>query len=128
MKVCIPAQDELGLEGAPYGHFGSASHFVVHDTDSGATEVISNEDGHHAHGMCHPVGALGGRRIDAIIVGGIGSRAIMKLNAEGMRVYRSAPGSIRENIELLKGSKLDEITAEGACGGHEHGGGHGCGG
>jgi predicted Fe-Mo cluster-binding NifX family protein len=125
MKVCIPAQDASGLEAVPYGHFGSASYFVVYDTDAGATEIIDNADSHHAHGMCHPVGALGGRRIDAIIVGGIGSRAIMKLNAEGMRVYRSAPGTIRENIELLKAGRLEEISPEGACGGHGHG--HGCG-
>jgi predicted Fe-Mo cluster-binding NifX family protein len=75
--------------------------------------------------MCHPVGALGGRHIDAIIVGGIGARAIVKLNAEGMRVYRSAPGSIGENIELLSNGKLEELTVESACGGHGHGSGCG---
>jgi len=126
MKICIPAMNPTGLEDAAYGHFGSASHFVVHDTEAGTTEIIANGDGHHAHGMCNPVGALGGRQIDAIIVGGIGARAIMKLNAEGMRVYRAAPASIRENIELLGSGKLAEFTVEGACGGHGHG--HGCGG
>lgn len=125
MKVCIPAQDGSGLEGTPYGHFGSASHFVVHDTGTGKTDVISNADSHHAHGMCHPVGALAGRRIDAIIVGGIGARALMKLTAEGMRVYRAGDGTIRENIEQLSSGKLEEITIEGACGGH--GPGHECG-
>ena len=125
MKVCIPAQDQRGLEGTPYGHFGSASHFVVHDTETGQTEVINNADSHHEHGMCHPVGALGGRDIDAIIVGGIGARAIMKLNAEGMRVYRSVDGTIRENVERLSNGKLEEITVDGACGGHTHG--DGCG-
>ena len=125
MKVCIPAQDSTGLEGTPYGHFGSASHFVMHDTETGETEIIGNADSHHEHGMCHPVGALGGRDIDAIIVGGIGARAIMKLNAEGMRVYRSVDGTIRENVERLSNGKLEEITVDGACGGHTRG--HGCG-
>ncbi|HVO76798.1 MAG TPA: NifB/NifX family molybdenum-iron cluster-binding protein [Candidatus Bathyarchaeia archaeon] len=125
MKVCIPTQDATGLEGTPHGHFGSASHFVVHDTETGQTEIVGNADSRHERGMCHPVGALGVRRIDAVIVGGIGARAIMKLNAEGMRVYRSAQGSIRANIELLKGGKLEEIAIDGACGGH--GPDHGCG-
>jgi predicted Fe-Mo cluster-binding NifX family protein len=125
MRVCIPAQDAKGLEGTPYGHFGSASLFVIHDSETGQTEIIGNADSLHAHGMCHPVGALDGRKIDVIIVGGIGARAIMKLNAEGMRVYRSAPGSIRENIELLKGGGLEELTVENACGHHGHG--QGCG-
>jgi predicted Fe-Mo cluster-binding NifX family protein len=125
MKVCIPARDATGLEGAPYEHFGSASHFVIHDSETGRTEVIGNVESQHAHGMCHPVGALGGRKIDAIIVGGIGARAIVKLNAEGMRVYRAAVGSIRENIDLLKGGALEELTVENACGHHGHD--HACG-
>jgi predicted Fe-Mo cluster-binding NifX family protein len=125
MKVCIPAQDAEGLEGTPYGHFGSASHFVMHDTETGQTEIVGNADSHHEHGMCHPVGALGGREIDAIVVGGIGARAVAKLNAEGMRVYRSAPGTIRENIELLSNGKLEEVRVEDACGGQ--GEGRGCG-
>lgn len=121
MRVCIPTQDAAGLEGSPYGHFGSASHFVVYDTETGQTEVVGNADNLHAHGMCHPVGALGAREIDAIIVGGIGARALMKLHEEGMRVYRSAPGSIRENIELLSSGKLEELAVENACDGHRHG-------
>ncbi|MDD4857908.1 MAG: NifB/NifX family molybdenum-iron cluster-binding protein [Candidatus Krumholzibacteria bacterium] len=125
MKVCIPAQDSSGLEGTPYGHFGSASYFVVYDTETGQTETVDNSDSHHEHGMCHPIGALGGREIDAVIVGGIGARAIMKLNAEGMRVYRAAPGTIRENVDLLTSGKLEELSVENACGGH--GEGHGCG-
>lgn len=114
-----------GLEDEAHGHFGSASHFVVHDTETGATEIVSNADSHHAHGMCHPVGALGGREIDAVIVGGIGARAVMKLNAGGIRVYRAVPGSIRENIDLLAGGTLAELTVEDSCGGH--GDGHRCG-
>ena len=55
MKVCIPAMDEKGLEGTPHGHFGSCSHFVIHDIDTGATDIIGNGDGSHEHGMCHPL-------------------------------------------------------------------------
>ena len=125
MRVCIPAHEAIGFEAEPYGHFGSASHFVVHDTETGRTEIIDNADRSHAHGMCHPIGALGGRRIDAIIVGGIGARAIMKLNAEGMRVYRSVSGTIRDNIERLSSGTLEELTGEDTCGGHGHGSGCG---
>jgi len=125
MKVCIPAVEEKGLEGMPHAHFGSATHFVIHDTDTGATDIIRNSNQAHEHGMCHPLAALDGRGIDAIVVGGIGLRALSKLQAGGMRVYRSAPRSIGENIELLKAGKLEEVTPADACG--RHGEGHGCG-
>jgi predicted Fe-Mo cluster-binding NifX family protein len=126
VKVCIPSMEDKGLEGMPHGHFGSCAHFVIHDTETGATDVVGNEDSGHEHGMCHPLGSLEGRSIDAIVVGGIGMRALTRLNAGGMRVYRSAPGTIRENIELLKGGTLEEVKPGDACG--HHGGGHGCGG
>jgi predicted Fe-Mo cluster-binding NifX family protein len=93
MKVCIPAVEEKGLDGMPHGHFGSATHFVIHDTDTGATDIIRNSNQAHEHGMCHPLAALDGRGIQAIVVGGIGFRALSKLQAGGMRVYRSAPRS-----------------------------------
>jgi predicted Fe-Mo cluster-binding NifX family protein len=112
MKVCIPAMDERGLEGMPHGHFGSCSHFVIHDTETGMTDTIGNGNGSHEHGMCHPLSSLG-------------QRALLMLNAGGMRVYRAAPGTILDNIELLKGGTLAEVTPADACG--THGGGHGCG-
>lgn len=117
MKVCIPAQDSKGLDGTPYGHFGSASHFVVHDTGTGETEIVGNADAHHAHGMCHPLSVIEGRHIEAIIVGGIGAGAIRKLQAGGVRVYRAAAGTIRENVDLLTSGKLEELSVENACGG-----------
>lgn len=126
MRVCIPTMDEKGLEGMPHGHFGSCSHFVIHDIDTGATDVIGNGNGAHEHGMCHPLASIEGRSIDAIVVGGIGMRALMMLNAGGIRVYRAAPGTIGENVELLKSGTLAEVKPADACG--HHGGGHGCGG
>ena len=121
MKICAPSRDSRGLDGAPHGHFGSASFFVVHDTATGETETIDDANQHHAHGMCHPVGALGGRNIDAIVVRGIGARALMMLQAAGMRSYRAEPGSIRENIELLAKGRLAELAVENSCGRRGHG-------
>jgi len=58
-------------------------------------------------------------------VGGIGMRALTMLNAGGKRVYRAAPGTIRENVDLLKNGTLAEVTPGDACG--HHAGGRGCG-
>ena len=83
MKVCIPAATGVGLSSTPSGHFGSAPFFVVHDTESGITDVLDNSNEHHANGACQPVAALGGHRVEALIVGGIGAGAILAQIHEG---------------------------------------------
>ncbi len=118
MKICIPAGDERGLESETFGHFGSAPYFVVHDTAGGNTEVIHNENQHHGHGGCQPLSALTNKSLDALIVGGIGRRAIARLNDDGTKVYRAVEGTVGDNIAALEAGGLEEFTAETACAGH----------
>lgn len=120
MKVCVPAADNAGLNSHPYGHFGSAPYFVIHDTESDATEVLGNANQEHAHGTCQPLAGFNGQQVGAVIVGGIGAGAIMKLNAAGVRVYRAGTGTIAENVAALRASKLEELTPATGC--RQHGG------
>ena len=125
MKVCFPVAKDEGIESAVYGHFGSAPTFVVIDTDLENIGAISNANQIHEHGACNPIMALGGRKFDAIVVGGIGAGALMKLNAEGIKVYRAVEPIVRDNLALLKDSLLPELTMNQTCGGHTSGGGCG---
>ena len=120
MKVCIPVNENKGMESIPYGHFGSAPEFVVCDLEAGTVESINNGDLGHEHGKCQPLKALSGTHVDAIIVGGIGAGAIMKLNAMGTKVYRGVNATIKENLELFKEGKLNEFSPQDACS-HHHG-------
>jgi predicted Fe-Mo cluster-binding NifX family protein len=122
MKICFPTVNLEGLESQVYGHFGSAPGFIIVDTESKVVEEISNKDLHHAHGMCQPLKALGGREVDAVAVGGIGMGALTKLQAQGIRVYRGTEGSVGENIDLILNKKLPEFSAEFTCAGHTGGG------
>jgi predicted Fe-Mo cluster-binding NifX family protein len=125
MKICIPVNDVRGLDGEPYGHFGSAERFMLVDSDSMETQIVDNGDHGHAHGTCQPLRGLAGQKLDAIIVGGIGARAVERLNEAGIRVYRSTAGTVRDNVEALKKGALEELNADNSCGHHGHG--HGCG-
>jgi len=125
MSICIPAATNEGLSADAFGHFGSAPFFVIHDPESQSTEVLENGNAHHAHGGCQPLAALEGRPVDALIVGGIGARAIQRLNEGGIRVYRAVEGTIASNIEKLKSGSLEEITPSAGCSGH-HGNEHDC--
>lgn len=125
MKVCFAVQKDDGVESVVYGHFGSAPAFIVVDTGLGSTAAVDNHDLGHVHGACNPILALGGLSVDAVVVGDIGAGAITRLRAEGIKVYRSAAETVRQNLDLLQGGQLPEILAQNACGGHQQGRG-GC--
>ena len=120
MKVCIPAATDAGLSSSPFGHFGSAPFFVIHDTESSMTQVLANANDHHAGGGCQPLAALRGQSVDAFVVGGIGSGAIQKLNASGVCVYQGKAGTVEDNVKALKEGALTELTVAAGC--QSHGG------
>jgi predicted Fe-Mo cluster-binding NifX family protein len=121
MRIAFPVMEDQGMESPVYGHFGSAPHFVVLDSGSNAFEAISNTDAHHEHGQCQPTRALGGTAVDVVVVGGIGAGALMKLQNQGIRVFRAVEGNVSQNLELLKFGKLPEFAVNMTCGGHQDG-------
>jgi predicted Fe-Mo cluster-binding NifX family protein len=126
MKVCFAVQKDDGVESVVYGHFGSAPAFIVVDTEAAdAAVTVNNRDLNHVHGACNPIQAIGGLKPDAVVVGGIGAGAINRLNAEGVKVYRSAAETVKQNLALLKERKLSELSVQNACAGHTQGQG-GC--
>jgi predicted Fe-Mo cluster-binding NifX family protein len=124
MKICFAVEKDEGMKSAVYGHFGSAPLFVMVDTESGDFASVGNRDMVHVHGACNPIAALGGRGVDAVVVGGIGAGALNKLNSEGIQVYASRAETIAENVDLLKEGKLPVLTLQHSCAGHAGGCGH----
>lgn len=123
MKIAFPIQEAQGLESLVYNHFGSARFFVIVDAESGEFETVGNQDLHHRHGMCQPLAALNGRAVDAVVVGGIGAGALMKLNSAGVRVFRALEGTVSENLKVIREGKLPEFGQQDTCVGHHGGGG-----
>jgi predicted Fe-Mo cluster-binding NifX family protein len=125
MKIAFPVQVDQGLDSQVYGHFGSAPSFVILDSASGQLETVGNSDAHHAHGQCQPMKALAGNPVDAVVVGGIGGGALMRLQAQGIRVFRAVEGSVKQNLDYMKSGKLPEFSVNMTCAGHQ-GGQSGC--
>ena len=115
MKICIPITENEGLKSKVNAHFGSASCFLIYDIKNENFEVVNNSDSHHMHGMCHPLKVLDNKGIDAVVCGGMGARAVQKLNEGGIRAYRASGETVEETIRRHKGGILEEITAENAC-------------
>ncbi|MDF1525149.1 MAG: NifB/NifX family molybdenum-iron cluster-binding protein [bacterium] len=124
MKICFPVNVNEGLNSQVHGHFGSAKGFLIFDPEANAFEEHHNPDRQHLHGACQPFSALGGREVDAVVVGRIGSGALTGLTRAGLKVYQAGGQTVAENIESFKEGILNEITADKVCGGHGHG--YGC--
>ncbi|MBU3933450.1 MAG: NifB/NifX family molybdenum-iron cluster-binding protein [Candidatus Omnitrophica bacterium] len=115
MRICIPTETKDDLRAEVYAHFGSAPYFVIYDTEKETIEMISNSNQHHLHGMCQPLDVLSDKNIDIVISGGMGMRAIQKLNETGIRAYRAIAGTVGDIIKRYKENALEEITADSAC-------------
>ena len=123
MKICFAVEKDEGIESIVYNHFGSAPAFVVVDTALDQSDTVNNADADHVHGACNPIAAIGGKDVDAVVVGGIGAGAIRGLNSRGIRVYGAVVPTIRGNLDILKTTGLPELTMQHACGGHGRQGG-----
>ena len=115
MKVCFPVKSNEGMSSIHYNHFGSAPEFVICDLETNDVKAIGNGDLGHEHGKCQPIKALSGEVVDAVVVGGIGKGAIVKLNSMGIKVYQSIEGTIEENVNSLKNGELKEFDSNHTC-------------
>jgi predicted Fe-Mo cluster-binding NifX family protein len=119
MRICIPTGSKEGKTAVVYGHFGSAPFFTVYDTKKDSVEIIENANEHHEHGMCNPMGNLRGKNIDAVVCGGMGGRAVQKLNEDGIKAYRASVGTVKDIAEQYVKGGLQEITVQNACAQHD---------
>ena len=115
MKICIPIVENEGLKSQVNAHFGSAPYFLIYNVEGKSSEIVSNSDSHHMHGMCHPLKALENKGIGAVVCGGMGARAVQKLSEGGIRAYRANAQTVQEIIQNYRESKLEEITVDNAC-------------
>jgi predicted Fe-Mo cluster-binding NifX family protein len=122
MNICIPIDEDKGLQSPVCAHFGSAPAFMILDLDSGACRAILNGNQNHDHGTCSPLAALQGERIDGMVVGGIGMGALNRLMSANIRVYLSEHRTVEETARAFKSGTLKQMQPNMACA--HHGQGH----
>ena len=125
MLACIPTKGNAGLQDAVSDHFGSTPFFTLCDTDTNEVTVVENRNAHHDHGTCHPMNQLAKHKIDCVVCGGMGRRAVEALSTEGVKVYLAKSATVQEIVEKIKAGDLAEIDPAKACRGHGQQGG-GC--
>jgi predicted Fe-Mo cluster-binding NifX family protein len=120
MNICIPVENDNGLQSPVCSHFGSAPAFMIVDTATKACRVIVNQNNHHAHGMCTPLAALQGESIDGMLVGGIGMGALNKLAAANIQVFLAEHDTVAEAVDAFNNGALKAMQPGMACRGHAH--------
>lgn len=123
VNICIPVTADRGLESPVSGHFGSAPLFMLVDVETRRAKALTNTRAVHEHGACRPLDALAGNEVDALVVGGIGAGALMKLQGAGIRVFRATAPTVAGCLDAFAKNEVEEIGPGGACG--RHGQGHG---
>lgn len=126
MKIAIPLETDKGMSSNVYGHFGSAPFFAIYDADKDDVVVERNPNQNHEHGQCMPSDAMVKLGVNAVICGGMGGRAITRLNEAGIKVfYADNLTVVSSAIEAYKNGSLVELSLDGACAGHGHDHEHG---
>jgi len=102
-------------------HFGRCRSFRLYEDRDGlpgpVQEVPNAPEGHSA-----AISVLRAARVDAVIVGGIGSRAVELLEMAGIAVHPGASGSPDSAAKALLAGRFEAV--EQVCSGHGHDGRH----
>jgi len=118
MKICLPTTGNKGLTETVHDHFGSAGYFTIYDTEAKSVQVIQNDNSHHAHGACQPLGMISGLGVDAVLTSGMGRRAVQLLNEGGIKVFLLDGDTVQQAVDKFVAGELSELTCDNACGGH----------
>jgi len=119
MRICIPTENNNGINSIVYGHFGSAPYFIIYDTETNKINVINNMDTNHKHGECNPISSLADEAVDIMVTGGIGLRALQILNQNRIKAFKQGKETtVSQVIKNLENNKLTEIKSDNACSQH----------
>jgi predicted Fe-Mo cluster-binding NifX family protein len=64
--------------------------------------------------------ALADHPVDCVVCTGMGRRAVERLMAQGITLYRAPSASVADTIAGLKTGSLTVMDLRQACAGHEH--------
>lgn len=110
MKIAIPTNNKKGLDYKVAEHFGRAKRFLIYDTEK---RDFQTEENPEVLGLPElPPDFLHRQGANVIIVFSLGQRAYEKFKNYNIKIYKAIEGTIAENLQKIKNSKLKELTKE----------------
>lgn len=114
MRLCIPTMGIKGLDELVGEHFGRVPTYTMVNPDTNEVNVIENTS-EHMGGSGYPASLIAQKGIEVMICSGLGKRAIMMFEENGIMVYMGAHGTVRDAIKMWKDGGLQVATDENAC-------------
>ena len=115
MKICFPVDNDKAAKSKVRDHFGSAPFYIVYDDSSKEFFTVSNKDLDHQREQCNPMESFKDVKIDAVVVGSIGTAAVRMFNASGVKVYKGIVGTVEKNIVEFNQVGMPEFTVKSSC-------------
>ena len=118
MRYLIPLENDLGSHSRISSHFGRSPYYamVFHDPSSGEmrAEIKSALSGAHG-GACSAGDIVRKFGVDAVIVKGIGVRAIRILQELGVKIYKTGSETLDQVMKEIEGGDLIPFSGDEAC-------------
>ena len=118
MKYLIPLQENSGITSKISFHFGRSPYYaiVTYDQSADKIEMEIRSISSIAHGeLCGAGDLVEKAGVDAVIVKGIGPKAIQILRERGVKIYMTSSESLNQVIEEIKTGKLRSAGGDVLC-------------
>jgi predicted Fe-Mo cluster-binding NifX family protein len=109
MNICIPIEENQGMKSRMCLHFGTAPKFVIVDTDTMMFEVVDNPE------RPRLMRFLSARKVESVVVGGIGLASLDELHAASISVYSSTEDTIEEIVHAFNTGTINPVTLGAPC-------------
>ncbi|MCW8802482.1 MAG: NifB/NifX family molybdenum-iron cluster-binding protein [Candidatus Bathyarchaeota archaeon] len=110
MKICVSASSNT-LDANVDPRFGRCPYFVIVDSETMESEVVSNDSTNASHGAgIQAAQTVANTGATVVITGNVGPNAFKVLSATGIKVITGVSGSIKEAVEKYKNGELQETT------------------
>ena len=122
MRIAISLQTNNGLDSVVAGHFGRCPFFALVDMEGNEVqglEVIENPY-YASHQLGQVPQFIHEQKVDVMLSGGMGGRAIQFFGQYGIEAVTGAAGTVRTTLEKYFGGELREAApcAESVAHGH----------
>ena len=108
IRVAVSADDSNGLDSVVSPHFGRCPHYVFVDLEGQKVRQVSTSVnpyyGKHSPGQVPKF--IHQQRVDVMLTGGMGGRAIAFFQQYGIQAVTGASGTVRHALEQYLGGQL----------------------
>ncbi|MBM4464134.1 MAG: dinitrogenase iron-molybdenum cofactor biosynthesis protein [Chloroflexi bacterium] len=111
MRIAISADDQNGLDSVVSPHFGRCPYYILVDVEGQEVKAVQEVDnpyyGQHSPGMVP--GFIHSQRVNVMLTGGMGHRAIGFFEQYGIEAVSGASGTVRHALERYLGGELQGV-------------------